>query len=254
MKQTIESEKDFLLRLQAEISARIESLSDSDTVKPEKPVNAYKTVILIDCGHGGFSKETGYATAPAKMCRHIGKELHNGPDFYEGVFNRIVGKKLAQKLAAAGIPFRYISEPIADISLTERTNRANIINLEEKAKGRKTVYFSIHGNAAGNGGPQSSAQGFSVFVHTGASNDSRAIAEKLGENVRKILPEMQYRYWKSGIGYWESNLHVLRETTMPAILSENGFFDHNKEVLEMFSESFTDKIAEAHFQTALNLQ
>lgn len=45
----------------------------------------------------------------------------------------------------------------------------------------------------------------------------------------------------------EKQFYVLRNTNMPAILTENGFYTNKEECKKMLSEEYIKKIAYAHF-------
>ncbi|WP_158318854.1 N-acetylmuramoyl-L-alanine amidase [Robertmurraya kyonggiensis] len=47
-------------------------------------------------------------------------------------------------------------------------------------------------------------------------------------------------------GKKRADFHVVRETTMPAILTENGFVDNTVEAEKLKQSSFLDQIAQGH--------
>ena len=69
------------------------------------------------------------------------------------------------------------------------------------------------------------------------------VAEELipqtGSKVRK------YSQKKYG---WEENFYVLKNTIMPAILTENLFYDNKKDLEIMKSDTGLDILAEIHVQ------
>lgn len=47
-------------------------------------------------------------------------------------------------------------------------------------------------------------------------------------------------------GQKQKNLHVLRESHMPAILTENGFIDNSGDAAKLKQDSFIDDVARGH--------
>ncbi|MFK2827110.1 N-acetylmuramoyl-L-alanine amidase [Bacillus sp. B190/17] len=124
-------------------------------------------------------------------------------------------------------------------SLDQRTNEANSWGAD--------YYLSIHCNSA-NG----SAQGYEDFIHSSLSDSSAAARYRdiLHEEISKIN-QLKNR------GKKKANFHVLRETTMPAALTENGFIDHTNDASLMKEASWRQKTAQGHVNglaRAFNLQ
>ncbi|MFS0673376.1 N-acetylmuramoyl-L-alanine amidase [Ornithinibacillus sp. 179-J 7C1 HS] len=124
-------------------------------------------------------------------------------------------------------------------SLSERTNDANAWGAD--------YYVSIHCNAF-NG----SAEGYEDYIHSNLSDTSQTA------RYRDILHEEITRV--NGLrnrGKKKANFHVLRETTMPAILTENGFIDNAHDAALMRDNSWRQRVAEGHVNgiaRAFNLQ
>lgn len=89
------------------------------------------------------------------------------------------------------------------VSLSERTNAANSWGAD--------YYLSIHINAGG-------GTGFESYVYTGVGTPTTTYQTQIHSAVISST-NFQDR------GKKQANFHVLRETTMPAILTENGFID-----------------------------
>lgn len=114
------------------------------------------------------------------------------------------------------------------VSLTERTNEAN---------GWGADYFlSIHCNAF-NG----TARGYEDFIHDSLSN-STSTAKIRNTMHNEIMKEANF----ANRGKKKANFHVLRETKMSAILTENGFIDHSGDAAKLKQESFLNRIAQGH--------
>ena len=203
--------------------------------QPKKTSHS-KILVLIDAGHGGIDAKGNYTTAPSKMFKH--------PHFtfFEGVYNRQVAKKLAEKLQAEGIEFEFVHHEIKDLSLSERYNFVN-----KRSKERKCILFSIHGNAAANLG----ANYFSVWTSPGQT-ESDKIATILYQELQKEFPNERFSSQnEDGDVDWEANFAMVAKTICPAVLSENGFFSNEKQATKMLTDEWQNKVAQAHFNTVL---
>src|SRR5699024_3998847 len=91
------------------------------------------------------------------------------------------------------------------VSLMQRTNDANSWGAD--------YFLSIHINAGG-------GTGYEDYIHSSVSDSSRTanLRSTIHEEINK-LNNMRNR------GKKKANFHVLRESSMPAMLSENGFID-----------------------------
>lgn len=240
--------------LENELTQKEVSVQENEPIKEStKPIPDDKPVhIFIDAGHGGINPTTKqYVTAPSKMWKHKGyTEFHKGEEFYEGVFNRQVAKELAQMLQDTGISWSFAHHDWKDTPLVERINKVNYDITQLHKKGKQAVFFSIHGNGSSN--PR--AEGFSVFVFERASRFSMNLADFLGAEMIKDVPEFSYRRQRPNDYSWKSRFYVLKTTKCPAILSENGFFTNLEDTRDMMRPEFIRKIAKQHFDTAVYAQ
>lgn len=114
-----------------------------------------------------------------------------------------------------------------DVSLEERASLANEWGAD--------YFVSIHVNAGG-------GEGFESYIWSGTF-ENKEETERLRSIVHdEIVERMDWR----DRGKKEANYHVLRETEMPAVLTENGFIDNEQEAEQMRSESWIVDVAEAH--------
>ena len=113
-------------------------------------------------------------------------------------------------------------------SLSERTNEANAWGAD--------FFLSIHTNSF-NG----SAQGYEDYIHSSLSNNSATARYRdiIHTEVMK-LNQLDDR------GKKKADFHVLRETTMDAMLSENGFIDNPQDAALMKQESWRRDVALGH--------
>jgi N-acetylmuramoyl-L-alanine amidase len=113
-------------------------------------------------------------------------------------------------------------------SLAERTNDANAWGAN--------YYLSIHINAF-NG----TASGYEDYIHDGLSDTS------LTAQYRNILHEEVIKV--NGLfdrGKKKANFHVLRESNMPAMLSENGFIDNVSDAEKLKDPNWRQRVAQGH--------
>ena len=103
-----------------------------------------------------------------------------------------------------------------DVALVTRTNRANTWKAD--------VLVSMHHNAYL--GKWGSHGGIETYTQPGASQQSRDIAAVVHPRVVKAMG-LQDRGRKT------LNLHMLRESSMPAILIEGGFMDSTVDIVAM---------------------
>ncbi|WP_176555702.1 N-acetylmuramoyl-L-alanine amidase [Virgibacillus ndiopensis] len=124
-------------------------------------------------------------------------------------------------------------------SLNQRTNDANAWGAD--------YFLSIHCNAF-NG----SAQGYEDYIYSGLSDSSTTA------NYQNIIhAEVIKVNQLSNRGKKKANFHVLRESTMPALLTENGFIDNAHDSSLMKNSSWRQKVAQGHVNglaKAFNLQ
>ena len=190
--------------------------------------------IILDCGHGGIDPKTGKYTTAGKKALHPGYIFHNDGWFYEGVFNRQMGRKVAKLLEAASVPYMFVNHEHQDNSLVDRVNRANAHH-----RTTPSIYFSIHANAA-----NTRARGFEVFTSVSASKTSQDIATDIYEGVEGMT---QYKLpMRKGAGdekFKRQNFYVVRHTVMPAVLVECGFFDNYEDAMLLNNCEFQTDMA-----------
>jgi len=115
------------------------------------------------------------------------------------------------------------------ISLRERTNLANTWGAD--------YLISIHINAGG-------GTGFESFIYNGNYRNKPNTKNLRSTIHNEIISKVNFR----DRGKKEANFHMLRESTMPAMLTESGFIDHSEDAKKLKSDSFLTQIAEGHAQ------
>jgi N-acetylmuramoyl-L-alanine amidase len=180
-------------------------------------------LVALDDGHGMETpgKRTPIFPPGSGMVSELGENF-----MHENEFNRAVVAKMKVHLERCGIKTLLVAAGDKDVPLKTRTDLAN-------AKGAN-VYVSIHANA--NTGKWGNAKGVETYCYPGAK-DSRKLAEIVHKYLIQHTPQVNR-------GVREADLHVLRETKMPAILIEAGFMDNLEEAKLLLSDAFRSEVAE----------
>ena len=162
--------------------------------------------IFIDAGHGG--KDPGAV----------------GNGLLEKDLTLKIAKRVKELLAAyENVEVKMSRTGDTYPSLSDRTNAANTWKAD--------FFLSIHINAGG-------GVGYEDFAYTGSS---KSIAY---QNV--IHAEIMNQIDMKDRGKKQGNLHVLRESDMPAILTECGFIDNKGDAAKLKDDDFIEKLAIGH--------
>lgn len=160
----------------------------------------------------------------------------------EWEFNRRLVDRIAEMCEKENIPIVILDYEEKDASLPERVRRAN-------KYGKNCCYMSIHGNAAGHGKAWMNARGWCIFTSKGFTK-ADPIANVFIQEADKLLPGIGSKVRKYGSKVyeqdWEENFYVLRNTIMPAILTENLFYDNKKDNAIMQSREGIEVLARIH--------
>lgn len=192
-------------------------------------------VAFLDDGHGmkTAGKETPYI-------QKLGRRIK------ENEFNRAVVKALKVELERNGVLVYEVAPTDDDTPLVTRTNFANAtyaaLQRTNGKNGVTAIYVSIHYDALDGkfDGPGKDPEGITVFVYTGNTTKNS------GKLARNVLEQLAQGTPQKNRGVKEADFHVLRETDMPAILTENGFMDNEREALLMADAAFQKEAATEH--------
>src|SRR5690606_10315153 len=124
-----------------------------------------------------------------------------------------------------GVEVRMSRTNDSTVSLSARTNDAN--------KWGADAFISIHVNAGG-------GTGFESYVYPGVGKATKDLQNAVHGEVMKAFNGFRDR------GKKQAYFHVLRETKMSAVLTENGFIDTKKDADFLKSEANLRKIGETH--------
>lgn len=113
------------------------------------------------------------------------------------------------------------------ISLSGRADMANDFGAD--------LFVSFHTNSF-----DGSADGFESFIYNGGvGQDTKEAQDIIHEEVMKVN-DLDDR------GQKQANFAVLRETVMPALLTENGFIDNAQDAEKLKDDDYLYKVAKAH--------
>ena len=138
----------------------------------------------------------------------------------EWTFNDKVARAFANELALyEGVASKRFDDPTGkrDVPLKERTDGANAWGAD--------YYISFHHNA--NTSKWGDWTGVETYVYLGNTKT------KSGDLARAIHPALVKAYGLRDRGIKEKNLHIVRETKMPAILIEGGFMDSTIDIKKL---------------------
>jgi N-acetylmuramoyl-L-alanine amidase len=116
------------------------------------------------------------------------------------------------------------------ISLDERTNKAN--------KWGADCFLSVHINAS----TSTTAKGFASYIYTSTNAKTKAFQNVLHTNIVAELSDFKIE----DDGKKQANFHVLRESNMAALLTENFFISTQSEANLLKQADFIKSIARGH--------
>ena len=167
--------------------------------------------IVLDAGHGGKdSGAVGNGLREKDLTLAIVKHIGKMLEEYEDV---------------------EILYTRTDDRFLELSERADITN-----KAGADFFLSVHINAGG-------GTGFESYIFNGSvSNATVAYQNVIHSEIMKAIGNVTDR------GKKRANYAVLRETNMPAILTENLFIDNANDAAKLKSEQFLLQVAHGHAQ------
>lgn len=203
--------------------------------EPEVPKHEARYMWCLDNGHGKF---TAGKRSP---------KFEDGTKFYEYEFNRDIVKRIIDQLTEKGVKFfNVVPEVDTDNFLKGRVDRANAFQSD-----LPKLFVSVHSNAAP---AQSSAhwavpgaKGMETWYYTGSTR-----GRKLAGIFQKHMVNytgMVNRGLKS-----TKKLYVIKNTRMTAVLTENGFYNHQAEAQELMKNEVRQSIADAHVAAIMEVE
>lgn len=171
-------------------------------------------VIMIDPGHGGEDLGTTSTIATS---------------YHEKAANLVTAQVLQSYLQQLGFHTMMTRHRDVFVSLPQRSQFANEQNVD--------LFVSVHYNSA----PAPQAHGIEVFYYNSSENKERAKASKA--LAQSVLENVIAMTGAKSRGVKHGNLAVIRETKMPAILIEGGFFTNADEFAKIKDQAYIKKIA-----------
>lgn len=142
----------------------------------------------------------------------------------------------------------YITVPEVDIDdfLKGRVDRAN--NLKSDLP---KIFVSVHSNAAPAASSESwaPASGIETWFFHGSKR-----SQKLASVFQKHLIDKTGFKNRNIKSQPTGQFYVLRNTNMPAVLTENGFYNNKVEAAELMKPEVRQKIADAHVAAILEIE
>lgn len=189
-------------------SSKYQLVSTNDGVKLQLQAKPQKTgyLIVVDAGHGGHD-------VGAK-----GTVGNYEKDFTLSVANRLVEYLKQHK------EFQVVATRSTDTYLTlkERTDIANEIDAD--------VFISVHANSF-----KPETRGTETYYYNQNSLDLARVVHK------HLLAATQFPDRKVK----QNNFYVVKNTKMPAVLTETGFLTNQIENTQLMSPQFQDKVAKS---------
>lgn len=171
--------------------------------------------VYIDAGHGGSDPGAqGNGIKEKDITLKIAKKVQQYLKNYKGV---------SVKMSRTGDTYP---------TLTQRTNEAN--------NWGASLLLSVHINSGG-------GTGYEDYIYTTLSDSS-----KTAKIRNAIHTAVMKQNGMTDRGKKKENLHVLRESRMDAILTENGFIDNASDAAKMKDQSWINKVARGHVNGIAN--
>jgi len=192
---------------------------------------------LLDNGHGGVIDGL-YQTEGKRS-----PTWEDGSVLYEGEFNRAIVNRLIEMMTRDRVNYVNIAPELEDTSLNERVRRANAYHGQSDC-----IYLSVHSNAGG-------GKGYEIYTSPGNTYSDK-VATIFYQEFEKEFPGIKMRSDESdGDVDKEANFYVLKNTKMPAVLTENFFMDNELECKEyLMTPEGRDRIAQAHYEAILKIE
>ena len=191
--------------------------------------------ILIDNGHG---ENTPGKRSPL---------WPDGSQLFEWAYTREIATRIQYELMKVGYDAELIVRESIDVPISERARRVNAIC--KKVGARNCFLISIHCNAF-NG----KARGWEVHTYLGQSK-SDEYSTVFWDTAKEILSGItpMRSDFSDGEPDRDSNLGILRQTSCPAILTENLFMDNEDDCKFLLSSEGKKAITDIHVLSIVKL-
>lgn len=168
----------------------------------------------------------------------------------EYAWGREINKRITEELYKYGIKTVIINPEENEVKLSVQAARANNLYHQNKNKYDDIILVSPHINASAGDG-WTDARGFCCFVYNKASSKSRKLARIISD-IAYDEYNLKGNRWVPEARYFEANYAILRDTCMPAILTECGFQTNHNDVDFLLSEEGKKTYTLLHVKSILN--
>ncbi|MEM1321386.1 MAG: N-acetylmuramoyl-L-alanine amidase [Bacteroidota bacterium] len=217
-------------------SSEEEEKTEPTEVGAAQPKHEARYLWCLDNGHG--SKTKGKRSP----------KLADGRQLLEYEFNRDIVGRIIKELDKKGVKyFNVVPEVDTDNFLEGRVSRAN-----KKKSSLPKLFVSVHANAAPAPHGKWSSPSISG-IETWFFHNSKK-GRKVASVFQKHLIEetgWKNRHIKSRPS---KQFYVLRNTSMTAVLTENGFYNNKEECKLLLKEEIRQKIADAHVEAIMEIE
>lgn len=167
----------------------------------------------------------------------------------EYAWGREINKRILEKLYTKGVKCIIVNPEKEDIKLSEIAARANKYYNQYKNEYEEIILVSPHVNAAAGSG-WSNASGWCGYVYNKASEKSVKLVKILSDTAYNEYKLKGNRYIPSE-GFFRANFAILRQTVMPAVLTENLFMTNQEEVEYLLSDKGKEDLTNLHVNSIL---
>ena len=190
-------------------------------------------LVALDIGHGSDTREK-------KRAKYV---YRNGKYYEEHDANSDVGIRVKKILEAHGVKVWLPQQPYSpEVELIDRTNKANYSI-------KPDLYWSIHFNAG-----SSNVKGVcSFYWHT--ASEAKKLCQAFAKNAQAAGITTHGNGIHESVPNSWTNLHIVRETNMTAVLTENGFQTNDEEFEKIhgkYKDQYRQLVAEVNAKTILS--
>ena len=184
-------------------------------------------LVILDNGHGTRAFTKGKRSPDERI--------------FEGEWNRMFVERLNERLKNEGFSTFILVPEEKDVSLSNRVLRANTVarNFKNISPDWESVLISIHLDAAPTN-TWSDARGLTVHVSENASKKSKLLAQLIQTLAKE--DGLTRNRWLPKEMYFTNNYYICKNTSMPAILVENGFMTNSLDIDFLLSEEGIEKL------------
>jgi len=192
-----------------------------------------KITVILDNGHG---LDTPGKRSPL---------WSDNSQLFEYQFNRDIVRRIESILKVNKIETVILVPEIYDIPLSVRVQRVN----EIFKKNKNCVLLSIHGNM---GEKPNQGTGWEVWTSPGQTEGDK-IADFIYKSAKEILSSFKMRLdYSDKDPDKESEFYILVHTSCPAVLTENLFYDNEKDCKFMLTTEGRSDIARLNADGIMN--